>query len=214
MNEGKVVIDVDRVVAALDALDNAVADLRIVLTEGFTAEVQPTKHAPSTRPASSKPMPVTIDISRIEWMGKNREKVGTDASWAWAFAYDRDGDVMPETAELLRTLERYGKEKIKAKGEIEAEKPELDLPVALPSGRYHHKRIRNPAYFDATSFRVITFNKGIKATIGCPKGKFKAGKCTVGTQIQKLLFPKDRYTKKEALEWVKKHPKLKLRKKK
>ena len=105
-------------------------------------------------------------------------------------------------------------EKIKAKGEVEVEKPEIGLPFSPSTEEYHHIRIRNPGYFDKKSFRIITFGEGIKATIGCPRGKFKAGKCTVGTKIQKLLFPKLKYTEKEALEWVKEHPKIRLRKKK
>ena len=75
-------------------------------------------------------------------------------------------------------------------------------------------RIKNPEQFDKESFRVIIFDKSIKATIGCPKGQFKQGRCKVGTQVQKLMFPKEKFTRKEALTWVKKHPKLKLKKKK
>ena len=105
-------------------------------------------------------------------------------------------------------------EKIKAKGEITTEKPEVGLPLSPPAEQYHHIRIRDLYLFDPDSFRVIKFNKGIKATIGCPQGKSKAGRCTVGTQVQKLLFPKSKYTLEEAKTWVKKHPKLKLKKKK
>lgn len=105
-------------------------------------------------------------------------------------------------------------EKIKAKGEVTAEKPTVGLPLSPPAEEYHHIRIRTPGQFAKKSFRVITFGEGIKATIGCPKGKFKTGKCTVGTQVQKLLFPKNKYSLEEAKTWVKKHPKLKLKKKK
>ena len=107
-------------------------------------------------------------------------------------------------------------EKVKAKGEVEAEKPEVGLPLSPPAEEYHHIRIRNPGQFDKLSFRVITFGEGIKATVGCPKGQYHRArkKCKVGTQVQKLLFPKNKYGLEEAKTWVKKHPKLRLRKKK
>ena len=79
---------------------------------------------------------------------------------------------------------------------------------------YHSIRIRSPGQYDPKSFRVITFDRGIKATVACPKGRFAQGRCQVGTQVQKLLFPKHRYTKEEAKTWLKKHPKIRLRKKK
>lgn len=91
------------------------------------------------------------------------------------------------------------------------------MPKVEVTEEYIHIRIKAPKQYDKKSFRVIQIGpkeKQIKATIGCPKGKFKAGKCQVGTQIQKLIFPTDKWTEKEALEWVKKHPKVKTRKKK
>ena len=84
----------------------------------------------------------------------------------------------------------------------------------MPEKEYHHVRIKNPAYFDKDSFRIVRFDKGIKATIGCRKGQFHLGRCQEGTKVQKLLFPKDKYTKGEAKQWVKKHPKIKAKKKK
>ena len=92
--------------------------------------------------------------------------------------------------------------------------PERIIPPVHERKKYHHIRIRDPDYFEDLSFRVIQFNEGIKATIGCPKGKFNGKKCIVGTKVQKILFPKDKYSKEEARTWVKKHPKIKARKKK
>lgn len=70
---------------------------------------------------------------------------------------------------------------------------------------YIHIRIRSPERYDKDSFRVITFGKGIKATIGCPEGQFKEGECQVGTEVQKLLFPKDKFTKEKVRAWIRKH---------
>lgn len=78
---------------------------------------------------------------------------------------------------------------------------------------YHHIRVKNPEYFHSESFRVIEFGEGIKATIGCKKEDFSEDKCEKATEVQKILFPKDKYTKEGAIEWVRKHPKLKVKRK-
>ena len=81
--------------------------------------------------------------------------------------------------------------------------------------KFIRKRIKNPEYFHKKSFRFISLGEGIKATIGCPKSQvYSEGKCQDGTQIQALLFSKDRYTKESAKTWIKKHPKIKARRKK
>jgi len=54
-------------------------------------------------------------------------------------------------------------------------------------GKYCHKRMENPRSFDKKSFRTITLDEDTKAVVGCPKNKFKKGKCTVGTYIQKIM---------------------------
>lgn len=47
-----------------------------------------------------------------------------------------------------------------------------------------------PSKFDSGSFRTIDIdvNRGIKAIVGCPKGKYSGGKCSVGVQVQSYLF--------------------------
>jgi len=63
----------------------------------------------------------------------------------------------------------------------------------------YRARIRDPKTCDVNSFRVKTLSKkGIKATICCPVGKFKGGKCTVGTVIQSVLYDRKKFTKKQA----------------
>lgn len=121
------------------------------------------------------------------------------------------------TREDLYTIQAYkgsvieaGKVGVEAKVTAGKEK---ENPIKR-GGDYHHIRIKDPKLYSKNSFRFITFDKGIRATIGCKKGYFRKGKCTIGTEVQSLLFPKDKYTKEGALEWVKKHPKIKLKKKK
>ncbi len=75
------------------------------------------------------------------------------------------------------------------------------MPVDVTEN-YIRVRVRDPSDFEKDSFRTIWISKkrGIKAVIGRPKGKKT-------TEVQSFLFDKKKWTKKEALEWVKKHKK-------
>lgn len=87
------------------------------------------------------------------------------------------------------------------------------MPVETTEN-YIRIRIKPKTKYDKNSFRTITFGEGIKAIIACPKGYYKAGVCTTGTQVKTLLFPRSKYTEKEAKQWIKTHPKIKVKKKK
>lgn len=56
---------------------------------------------------------------------------------------------------------------------------------------------------------VISDSEGIKALVGCPKGKFKDGRCSVETEIIIYLFDKDKWTLEKAREWVNEHKSFK-----
>lgn len=67
---------------------------------------------------------------------------------------------------------------------------------------------KNPEEYDPKSMRTIEIdaNEGIKAIIGCPKGKFKNGKCQAGTEVQSFLFSKEqKWTLKKAKIWFNDH---------
>jgi hypothetical protein len=59
--------------------------------------------------------------------------------------------------------------------------------------------------FDPDSFRTIDITSGIQAVIGCPKGKFADGKCSVGTETQSFLFDKKMFDMVKAKAWFTKH---------
>ena len=62
----------------------------------------------------------------------------------------------------------------------------------------------SPEKYDKDSMRTIEINatEGIKAVIGCPKGNFIGGKCSVGTQVQSYLFAREKgWTMAKAKEW-------------
>jgi hypothetical protein len=73
--------------------------------------------------------------------------------------------------------------------------------------QYWNVRIENPDKYDPKSFRIININEAgtIRAIVGCPKGKFKNGKCSVGTEIQAYRFDTSVFTKEEAKKWVESH---------
>ena len=57
------------------------------------------------------------------------------------------------------------------------------------SRNYWRCRQAPPSKFDPKSFRTVSAKGGVKLVIGCPKGKFRKGKCAVGTRIQSKLVP-------------------------
>lgn len=65
----------------------------------------------------------------------------------------------------------------------------------------------DPAKFDPASLRTINIEgaEGVKAVVGCPKGKYEGGKCTVGMEVQSFLFAKSKFTLEQAKAWLKSH---------
>ena len=63
----------------------------------------------------------------------------------------------------------------------------------------------NKESFDPDSFRTIDITSGIQAVIGCPKGKYEGGKCTVGMETQSFLFDKAKFSMEQAKAWFSKH---------
>jgi hypothetical protein len=61
--------------------------------------------------------------------------------------------------------------------------------------------------FDPDSFRTIDITDGIKAVVGCPKGSYADGKCTVGMETQSFLFDKSKFDMEKAKAWFAKHQK-------
>lgn len=63
----------------------------------------------------------------------------------------------------------------------------------MPVGRvvrtngYCKKVLVDRRRFDPRSFRTKRVSKRTLITIGCPRGKFKKGRCTVGTRAQRIL---------------------------
>ncbi|MFH0850541.1 MAG: hypothetical protein V1924_06350, partial [Candidatus Bathyarchaeota archaeon] len=58
-------------------------------------------------PALEPEEPV-YDLWAIEWKLKGGEPAPRDTEWAWAFAYNQDGDYIPELKPRVQYLEQYG----------------------------------------------------------------------------------------------------------
>jgi len=63
------------------------------------------------------------------------------------------------------------------------------MPKIHITKKYKRERKISPKQCSKKSFTIIKLGKKKKAVICCPKGKFKKGKCVVGTKIQSVLTP-------------------------
>jgi len=69
---------------------------------------------------------------------------------------------------------------------------------------YIRERIKDPDYFDKKSFRTI--KKGDHLIIvGCPKGKWKNGRCQAAMELQAILHPKKEKNPCEFKKAIKKY---------
>lgn len=58
-----------------------------------------------------------------------------------------------------------------------------------PRATYCRERLNPPSRCAKSSFRTKSLVRGRKLVICCPKGKWRARRCTVGTIAQSLLRP-------------------------
>jgi len=113
MSAGTVTFDADEYLELLDELTDLEKRLRSLGSKGFNGSGRGKTTSPANKPKENdKPtMVVDLDISGIEWKKSNRDgggPAGPNDGWAWAFAYDQDGEVLQETTKLLQALEQYG----------------------------------------------------------------------------------------------------------
>lgn len=97
-----------------------------------------------------------------------------------------------------------GELKPDADGNLVCMPKETTKPEPEEEGDFIIIRVKDPDYFDPDSFRTIDISaeKGIKATVGCKKGEYEGGKCQIGTEVQRYLFDKEKWTTEDAQAWV------------
>jgi hypothetical protein len=72
---------------------------------------------------------------------------------------------------------------------------------ASNKGKFKRTRIASPKEYDPKSFRTITPGSGRhRMVVGCPKGKYRGGKCAAGMEVQSVLTAKNA-TRREG-QWV------------
>ena len=87
------------------------------------------------------------------------------------------------------------------------------MPVDVTEDNVRLRQV-DPGTFDSKSFRTITISeeKGIKAVVGCPRGKFVGGRCKTGTRVQTYLFSKAKgWDVSKAKTWVSSHKKEEIK---
>ncbi len=96
---------------------------------------------------------------------------------------------------LYPTSERHELERAFADGYRDAYGPSKKFEPFNPTPRYRVQRIESPARFDPRSFRTVTPRRGVRVTVGCPKGQYDARRkrCRVGTRVQRVMRKKNPY---------------------
>lgn len=96
---------------------------------------------------------------------RGASKYGKGHSGWWTAAYD--------TTQTIKHSGRYAKNPRSKKA------------------KFYHKKLKAAHAFARKSFRTIRIGKhGKLMRVGCAKGKYKRGRCSVGMRAQGLLTPK------------------------
>lgn len=146
--------------------------------------------------------PFALSLSKAQALGLDTAMLALKGI---AFKQDepKEGDpcTMPDGAE--------GEMHPNESGEMVCMPKVSEKPEPETEGDYIIIRVKDPDYFDPDSFRTIDISaeQGIKATIGCKKGEYANGKCSIGTEVQRYLFDKEKWTLDEAQAWVDEHTK-------
>ena len=109
--EGAVTLRAEDVIKLAEDLEALARRLRDM---GVTGLQRGSSLGPSSPPGhdSTEAMPLSIDITGIEWKQSNKQGGGAAGQydeWAWAFAYTQNGDIRIEAAQLVAALMQYGK---------------------------------------------------------------------------------------------------------
>ncbi len=118
MCAAKVTIDGEWLLAKFQEIEYIIDEIRARCGDGaFVAGADQTRPDPRTRtqdgtPIFPAPRAAIGDLSEIEWKIKGSEPARVNDSWAWAFAYESNGDYRPESRDLVMAIEAAGKIKV------------------------------------------------------------------------------------------------------
>lgn len=109
MNGGKIVVNADELLKLVDKVRGSLDELSNFLARGLTTEKPTPARQRKAEKASTSAMPVSVKVSGINWLTKDKKPASPDAAWSWAYGYDREGFIRPETEALIQEIEKYGK---------------------------------------------------------------------------------------------------------
>lgn len=110
MSKPTVTLDGEWLLARIQEIEYILDKIRAEAADGtFTKGPHQDRDRPKTRerdgtPVFPQPRNLSSDISEIHWKLKGSEPADFNAPWAWAFAYDEDGYVHPETEAIVNEL--------------------------------------------------------------------------------------------------------------
>lgn len=88
-----VTIDAEWLLNRIESIERGIADIRKAAAEGVHRAASPSG----------------INIHALEWKTKGSQPARDDDAWAWAFAYNYEGGLLPAAEQLIQEIERYGK---------------------------------------------------------------------------------------------------------
>lgn len=109
----RVTVDAEKAIELLNEIRREVNEridaLGRFLARGLTTESPAPARQRKAEKASTAAMPVSVSVSDINWLTKDKKVARPDAAWSWAYGYDREGFIRPETEALIQEIEKYGK---------------------------------------------------------------------------------------------------------
>lgn len=107
---GQVVVDADELLKRIDKVRGSLDELSSFLARGLTTEPPaPTRQRKAEKALEGQPFELRgFDIDAVDWKTKDSSPAGRNEGWSWAFSTDVEGEVLPETSELVQACEQYG----------------------------------------------------------------------------------------------------------
>ena len=118
MTGGRIIIDdPGRLLSFIEELEENVARLRQFFAQGFKMNQEP----------DGGP----YDLEAIAWKLKDGSPATSEDPWAWAYAYDQDGSLHPETGALVEDVQDSPSARVIADG----------YEITLSKGRFLNRRL-------------------------------------------------------------------------
>ena len=108
----EITVDTEKVIKALEKVEQAVTDLRSVLAPGVFKREVPQKQRTQPPKEATEIMALDLDVSQIPFRVKGGEPARDSDGFAYTFPKDRDGKLWDSSVELYNAIIQYGKIRI------------------------------------------------------------------------------------------------------